>query len=94
MPGLTGSEPRNHGQPWRDDDIRLVLSFKRTKVNCELLGKILERTPSGIDWIYSWIDPKKKWPERAHNKVGVQVKKVARALRKERLLQKFSLVEE
>jgi hypothetical protein len=42
----------NEGQPYTDDEIRLILNFAPTKANATLLAAPLGRTPKAIEQIY------------------------------------------
>ncbi|HGS5284324.1 TPA: hypothetical protein ACMDQX_001687 [Vibrio cholerae] len=46
--------PENKGQPWTDDEIRLVLSISPTSDNICTLAKALKRGHGSIEQVYRW----------------------------------------
>lgn len=53
-------ETSNSGNPWTDDELRLILSLAPTKHNCFLLAKAFRRGLGSIQQIYRWANTSKK----------------------------------
>jgi predicted RNA polymerase sigma factor len=46
--------PENQGQPYTDDEMRLILSCAPTRANAQRLAVTLKRRPGAIEQIYRW----------------------------------------
>ena len=44
----------NKGNPWTDDELKIVFQFAPTKANCLLLAKGFKRGYGSIEQIYRW----------------------------------------
>ena len=44
----------NKGNPWTDDELKVILSFAPTKQNCLLLARAFKRGYGSIEQIFRW----------------------------------------
>jgi len=77
-----GWDESNSGNPWTDDELRIVLSDAPTKENCLRHARAFKRGYGAIEQIYRWAATndtiiKEKRPDDAFIK---QIKRVARRL--------------
>lgn len=69
----------NKGNPWTDDELKVVLSFAPTKENCILLAKAFKRGYGSIEQIFRWAttDTKRiKESERKDDAFILQIKRI------------------
>lgn len=45
---------QTRGEPWTDDELKVILSFAPTKENCLLLAKAFKRGYGSIEQIFRW----------------------------------------
>lgn len=70
--------PEKKGQPWEDDELRLVLSMAPTNENIALLAKALKRGHGSIEQIYRWAgqSPDRIDSERSDNAFVQRIKEI------------------
>lgn len=69
----------NKGNPWTDDELRVILSFAPTKENCLLLAKAFKRGYGSIEQIFRWATTDLKTiknSERKSDTFILQVKRI------------------
>jgi predicted secreted protein len=74
------SDESNKGQPWRDEELRLVLTLAPTKENCMALARAFKRGYGSIEQIYRWAatDEDAVAEKRPEDKFVQQIKRIAR----------------
>ena len=72
----------NKGKPWKDEELKIVLSDAATESNCLKYAKLFHRGYGSIEQIYRWsVTPKKDMSdERKEDSFVQQVKRVAKEL--------------
>ena len=76
-------EQSNKGNPWTDDELKVILSFAPTKNNCLLLAKAFKRGYGSIEQIFRWATTDSKRIEEAgrlEDAFVQQVKRIAKEL--------------
>jgi len=71
-------ETSNSGNPWTDDELRLILSLAPTKYNCILLAKAFRRGLGSIQQIYRWANTSKKTIAQGQHCNNAFVKQIKR----------------
>lgn len=72
----------NKGEPWTDDELRLVLQISPTKENIMKLARAFKRSYGSIDQIYRWAaeDMKSVRQKRPDDAFIRQIKRIATEL--------------
>lgn len=73
----------NKGEPWTDDELKVILSFAPTKENCLLLAKAFKRGYGSIEQIFRWATTDMKTiknSERKDDSFVLQVKRIYKEL--------------
>lgn len=75
-------DPIKKGQPWTDDELRLVLSMPATTDSVCLLAKALGRGHGSIEQIFRWAgqSPSRIEAERSDDKFIQQIVKIRKEL--------------
>ena len=70
----------NKGQPWTDEELRLILTTPPTKENIMVLAKAFKRGYGSIEQIFRWAaeDQKAIATKRAGDTFIQQIKRIAR----------------
>lgn len=73
----------NKGNPWRDDELRLILQMEPTEENIMRLAKAFQRGYGSIEQIYRWAaeDQKTIDQKRPDDKFVKQIKRIAKEVR-------------
>lgn len=73
------SEPLNKGEPWSDDELRLILQMEPTTENILRLAKAFRRGYGSIEQIYRWAaeDQKSIDEKRPQDSFIKQIKRIA-----------------
>ena len=72
----------NKGKPWKDEELKIVLSDAATESNCLKYAKIFHRGYGSIEQIYRWAitDQFEIERKRPDDKFVLQIKKIAKEL--------------
>lgn len=75
-------EKRNHGLPWKDDELRIVLQSAPTVYNCMKFAKLFGRGYGSIEQIYRWAatDMESIKEKRPDDGFVMQIKRIAKEL--------------
>ena len=75
-------EKRNHGLPWKDDELRIVLQGAPTSYNCMRFAKLFGRGYGSIEQIYRWAatDMESIKEKRPDDAFVLQIKRIAKEL--------------
>lgn len=75
-------KPLNKGQPWTDDEIRLVLSMAPTSENICTLAKAFKRGHGSIEQVYRWAgqSPDRIKSERADDAFVQRIERIRKEL--------------
>jgi hypothetical protein len=75
-----GYDKSNKGQPWSDDELRVLFTTAPTHENCVRLAKSFKRGVGGVKQIYQWAaTPQNKINEVVpDSKFHKQIKRVAK----------------
>lgn len=79
---LQAFDQSNKGEPWSDDELRLVLQISPTKENIMKLARAFKRSYGSIDQIYRWAaeDMKSVRQKRPDDAFIRQIKRIATEL--------------
>ena len=72
----------NKGKPWKDEELKIVLSDAATESNCLKYAKLFHRGYGSIEQIYRWAKTEQNEIDRKRpdDKFILQIKKVVKEL--------------
>ena len=72
----------NKGKPWKDEELKIVLSDAATESNCLKYAKLFHRGHGSIEQIYRWATTEQNEIDRKRpdDKFILQIKKVVKEL--------------
>ena len=72
----------NKGKPWRDEELKIILSDAATAENCLKYAKLFQRGYGSIEQIYRWATTNQKdiQKKRPDDKFILQIKRIVKEL--------------